>query len=107
MYFDAYTPDQKKSNRLRQLISAAESVGGVVSELNHRTKEELARQLSASAKRQGSVLSYSNAGYLIDTCSSDSPYDDVLIFADPYDVTDHKQDGYYTLCRLIVPLDES
>lgn len=32
----------------------------------------------------------------IDTCSSDSPYDDVLIFADPYDVTDHKQDGYYT-----------
>ena len=72
LYFDAYTPDQKKSNRLRQLISAAESVGGVVSELNHRTKEELARQLSASAKRQGSVLSYSNAGYLIDTCSSDT-----------------------------------
>ena len=32
----------------------------------------------------------------IDTCSSDSPYDDVLIFADPYDVTDHNQDGYYT-----------
>ena len=32
----------------------------------------------------------------IDTCGTDSPYDDVLIFADPYDVTDHKQDGYYT-----------
>lgn len=32
----------------------------------------------------------------IDTCSSETPYDDVLIFADPYDVTDHKQDGYYT-----------
>ena len=32
----------------------------------------------------------------IDTCNSESPYDDVLIFADPYDVTDHKQDGYYT-----------
>ena len=31
----------------------------------------------------------------IDTCGSESPYDDVLIFADPYDVTDHKQDGYY------------
>lgn len=31
----------------------------------------------------------------IDTCGSDTPYDDVLIFADPYDVTDHKQDGYY------------
>ena len=32
----------------------------------------------------------------IDICSSETPYDDVLIFADPYDVTDHKQDGYYT-----------
>ena len=32
----------------------------------------------------------------IDTCSSETPYDDVLIFADPYDITDHKQDGYYT-----------
>ena len=32
----------------------------------------------------------------IDTCGTDMPYDDVLIFADPYDVTDHKQDGYYT-----------
>lgn len=32
----------------------------------------------------------------IDTCGSASHYDDVLIFADPYDVTDHVQDGYYT-----------
>lgn len=32
----------------------------------------------------------------IDTCGTDTPYDDVLIFADPYDVTDHHQDGYYT-----------
>jgi hypothetical protein len=33
----------------------------------------------------------------IDTCSKISPYDDVLIVADPYDVTDHYQDGYYTI----------
>ena len=33
------------------------------------------------------------------TCGTDSPYDDVLIMADPYEVTDHNQDGYY-----IVPL---
>lgn len=32
----------------------------------------------------------------VDTCGTDIPYDDVLIFADPYDVTDHFQDGYYT-----------
>lgn len=31
----------------------------------------------------------------IDTVNPDLPYDDVLIFADPYDVTDHYQDGYY------------
>ena len=30
----------------------------------------------------------------IDTCGTDIPYDDVLIFADPYDVTSHYQDGY-------------
>ena len=33
----------------------------------------------------------------IDTCGTDSPYDDVLIMADSYDVTDHYQDGYYVV----------
>lgn len=33
----------------------------------------------------------------IDTCHNNNPYDDVLIMADPYDVTDHYQDGYYTV----------
>ncbi len=33
----------------------------------------------------------------MDTCGTDSPYDDVLIMADPYDVTDHYQDGYYVV----------
>lgn len=33
----------------------------------------------------------------IDTCGNDIPYDDVLIMADPYDVTDHYQDGYYNV----------
>ena len=32
----------------------------------------------------------------IDIGNEENPYDDVLIFADPYDVTDHYQDGYYT-----------
>lgn len=31
----------------------------------------------------------------IDTCNELSVYDDVLILADPYDVTDAYQDGYY------------
>ncbi len=32
----------------------------------------------------------------IDTCGTESCLDDVMIFADPYDITDHYQDGYYT-----------
>ena len=31
----------------------------------------------------------------IDTMETEAPYDDVLIMADPYDITDHYQDGYY------------
>ena len=31
----------------------------------------------------------------IDTLGTEDVYDDVLIMADPYDVTDHFQDGYY------------
>ena len=30
-----------------------------------------------------------------DTMGTEDMIDDVIIFADPYDVTDHKQDGYY------------
>ena len=32
----------------------------------------------------------------IDSCGTDDPYDDVIILADPYDVTNHFQDGHYT-----------
>lgn len=72
LHFDTVVPEQKKSNRLRQLISAAESIGGVAALLDHRTRDELARQLSASAKKQGTTLSVQNAGYLIDNCSSET-----------------------------------
>ena len=30
----------------------------------------------------------------LDTIGTENTYDDVLIFADPYDTSDHKQDGY-------------
>lgn len=32
----------------------------------------------------------------VDTLGTEMPYDDVLIFADPYDTSDHNQDGYTT-----------
>ncbi len=33
----------------------------------------------------------------IDTMQEDNPSDDVLIVADPYDTSDHYQDGYYVI----------
>ncbi len=69
MYFDALTFEMKKADRLKALISAAEKAGGAAVQLDHREKSELIRSLVASAKKQGSLLSPQNAGYLIDVCS--------------------------------------
>lgn len=69
IYFDALTFEMKKADRLKALISAAEKAGGAAVQLDHREKSELIRSLVASAKKQGSLLSPQNAGYLIDVCS--------------------------------------
>lgn len=69
IYFDALTFEMKKADRLKALISAAEKAGGAAVQLDHREKSELIRSLVASAKKQGSLLSVQNAGYLIDVCS--------------------------------------
>lgn len=72
IYFDSIAIDMKKSDRIKTLIEAAESAGGVSVLIDHRTREELASLLVSSAKKQGCILSASNAGYLIDTCSTDT-----------------------------------
>ena len=72
IHFDSLAVDSKKSDRLKKLITAAERAGGASVLLDHRTRDELARQLSASAKKQGLELSVKNAGYLIDVCSTDT-----------------------------------
>lgn len=71
IYFDAIVYDSKKSSKIKELMKAAESVGGSSVILDHRTKEELVRQLVASAKKRNCTLSPTNAGYLIDVCSTD------------------------------------
>ncbi len=71
VYFNSVVPEQKKGDRLRRLCDTAEKSGGVSAEINHRTREELARQLSAAAKKQNSVISVANALYLVDTCSTE------------------------------------
>ena len=72
IYFDTVAIDLKKSDRIKKLIEAAESVGGISALLDHRTRDELARSLVSSAKKQGCVLSPQNAGYLIDVCSAET-----------------------------------
>ena len=71
LYFGTYEPDFKKSERLKELLAAVRSAGGELVQLNHKTKEELARFLSASAKKRGCLLSPKNAAYIIDICSRD------------------------------------
>ncbi len=72
IHFDSLLFEAKKSDRLKKLIAAAERAGGAAVLLDHRTRDELARQLSASAKKQGVEFSVKNAGYLIDVCSTDT-----------------------------------
>ena len=71
IYFDAIVYDAKKSSKIKGLIQAAEGVGGSSVILDHRTKDELVRQLVASAKKRNCTLSSILAGYLIDVCSTD------------------------------------
>lgn len=71
LYYQALSFDLKKSERLKKLIAAVEKSGGTEILLDHRTHEELARQLSAAAKKQGALLTPQNASYLINTCSAD------------------------------------
>ena len=67
----AITPDIKKSQRAQKLLKAVEDAGGIVAEINHRTREEMISQMVSSAKKQEITLSSSTAAYLIDNCSTD------------------------------------
>ena len=69
--FVAIEPDFKKSERAKKLISAVESAGGVVAEINRRTREEMIGQLVTSAKKNGVILTSSVSAYLVDSCSTD------------------------------------
>lgn len=72
IYFDTVSIDLKRSDRAKKLIEAAEISGGTSVLLDHRTRDELSSQLSASAKKQGCLLTPANAGYLIDSCSAET-----------------------------------
>lgn len=71
LHYIALEPDFKKSERAKKLVQAIEKSGGIVAEINHRTREEMISQMVSSAKKQGITLSAAVAAYLIDNCSTD------------------------------------
>ena len=71
LHYIALEPDFKKSERSKKLLQAIEKAGGIVAEINHRTREEMIGQMVAAAKRQGVTLTPAVSAYLIDSCSTD------------------------------------
>lgn len=71
MNFVAIEPDFKKSERAKNLIKAVDSAGGVVAQIDRRTREEMIGQLVSSAKKQGVTLTPTVSAYLVDSCSTD------------------------------------
>ncbi|SEA13023.1 C39 family peptidase [Proteiniphilum acetatigenes] len=96
---------------LRHLLNIFEAVGGFkyVSTFDYKKKEDTPQNLFPDyLKRDIPVIVGSNEweghwqvviGY--DTMGTETKADDILILADPYDTTDHNQDGYIirSFCR--------
>ena len=71
LYFGNGELDLKKSKRVKSLVSAVGKAGGEVVCLNHKTAEELARWLCASAKKKGLTLTPQNAAYITEIAGVD------------------------------------
>ena len=71
IYFGSADSDIIKSAKFKKLVSAVEGAGGGYVKLDYKTPEELIRWLTASAKKQGCVLSPQNARYITEICSLD------------------------------------
>lgn len=94
------------STSLRQMISVFENVGGFELTSTYDLGDEVYEKFTLAAIRdylkdgQPILVCWNDwhghwqviIGY--DTMGTDFEYDDVLIMADPYDTTDHNQDGY-------------
>ncbi len=71
LWFDSVKTDDKKSDKFKKLITAAEKAGGMAIKLDHRTTGDLVRMLCAGADRRGCKMEGSTARYLIEVCSAD------------------------------------
>ncbi len=71
MYYDVLQINTKKSDRFKKLAAAVEKAHGIVSELNHKTENELIKILSDSAAKRRVRLDQQTARYMISVCSND------------------------------------
>lgn len=63
--------DEKRSDKLKTLVSAVDKSGGMAVSLNHRSREELVRVLADGAKKRGAEFAPGVASYLIEISSDD------------------------------------
>ncbi len=71
LWCNNFSVDEKRSDRLKKLITATEQGGGMAVSLNHRTREDLVRVLCEGAKKRGTEFLQGVASYLIESCSED------------------------------------
>jgi len=96
--------DKPGATTLRQMINVFEALGGfdITSTFDMEEDEEIAESMILDYLKAGTpvIIGWEEwgghwqviIGY--DTMGTDTTADDVLILADPYDTTDHDQDGY-------------
>lgn len=71
VWFDRVEFDEKRSEKAKKLISAAEKCGGRAVIINHRQTGELIKMITTAVAKRGSSISSDTARYLIEYVSDD------------------------------------
>lgn len=71
LWFDRVEFDEKRSEKAKKLISAAEGCGGRAVLVNHRQTGELVKMITTAVSKRGAVISPDVARYLIEYVSED------------------------------------
>lgn len=71
LWFDRVEFDEKRSEKAKKLISAAEKCGGRAVLINHRQTGELVKMITTAVTKRGNTISSDVARYLIEYVSDD------------------------------------